>query len=539
MFALGIRYLNGWAMATHPADRDRAEWPPHPDRVFMALAAGHFETEAAAEERHALEWLQTLPSPALAVADAQFRDIVTSYVPVNDTEITRPKVDSPAALAKRIAERDAVTTIKAAKERGFSILPEFRSRQARPFPVAIPNQSINTESRGGMPCFYLIWDTAELPSNQTAAMASLCSKVTSVGHSASFVQAWVEPSPPPPTLVPIDGINAQHHLRVSGNSRLHQLESRYKAGLRPAASLWQGYGSVVIQTKAPSAPQSVFDPTLLILRRVDGQRFGLETTLQLTQALRDTVMSKCPVQPPPAWISGHAPDGNPVAAAHLAFLPLPDIGHQHAAGHLLGIALAIPRDVPETEQHRCLTSALFYDLADEAANPEHIAGTPRTLRLTMGRTGAWQVELADDDARYALCTSTWTATHHGATRWATATPIVFDRHPKETWSSTDSPRAMAQKQAAYWADVESMIAQACVNIGLPKPVEVTAQPASSLIGSPSSGHMPRMFRKDGTQKRQTHAVILFSEPIIGPVLLGAGRYRGYGACRPLLGDGAA
>ena len=34
-----------------------------------------------------------------------------------------------------------------------------------------------------------------------------------------------------------------------------------------------------------------------------------------------------------------------------------------------------------------------------------------------------------------------------------------------------------------------------------------------------------------------HAILIFSEPVVGPVLLGAGRYRGYGLCRPLRGRG--
>ena len=40
MFALGIQYLNGWSMAAADGARKvQPEWPPHPDRVFMALAA--------------------------------------------------------------------------------------------------------------------------------------------------------------------------------------------------------------------------------------------------------------------------------------------------------------------------------------------------------------------------------------------------------------------------------------------------------------------------------------------------------------------
>ena len=58
MLAMSIRYLMGWAMATDPADRTRPEWPPHPDRVFMAMAAAYFEGGNAGDEREALEWLE-------------------------------------------------------------------------------------------------------------------------------------------------------------------------------------------------------------------------------------------------------------------------------------------------------------------------------------------------------------------------------------------------------------------------------------------------------------------------------------------------
>jgi CRISPR-associated protein Csb2 len=65
LFALGIRYLNGFAAASEPDARDRPEWPPHPARVFMALVAAHFETGADSSERVALEWIETLSPPRL------------------------------------------------------------------------------------------------------------------------------------------------------------------------------------------------------------------------------------------------------------------------------------------------------------------------------------------------------------------------------------------------------------------------------------------------------------------------------------------
>src|SRR5947209_367306 len=90
-------YLTGYAVATDPSSRDRAEWPPHPARVFMALSAAWFETEPpepAGNEREdwkaegeALRWLEKLGDPEMIVPVVDRgleRTNVTVYVPVND-----------------------------------------------------------------------------------------------------------------------------------------------------------------------------------------------------------------------------------------------------------------------------------------------------------------------------------------------------------------------------------------------------------------------------------------------------------------------
>jgi CRISPR-associated protein Csb2 len=84
VFALGLRYIAGFVAASELDNRERPEWPPHPARVFMALAAAYFETGGDAEERRALEWLETLPPPMLRAPEAMPRRPVTHYVPVND-----------------------------------------------------------------------------------------------------------------------------------------------------------------------------------------------------------------------------------------------------------------------------------------------------------------------------------------------------------------------------------------------------------------------------------------------------------------------
>src|SRR5436190_1286934 len=85
MFAIGIELLMRRAIITSWDKREEPEWPPHPDRVFMALVAAWGEAGEDAKQREALEWLETLTPPALAVdLEPSQRTSFTSYVPVND-----------------------------------------------------------------------------------------------------------------------------------------------------------------------------------------------------------------------------------------------------------------------------------------------------------------------------------------------------------------------------------------------------------------------------------------------------------------------
>ena len=75
MFALGIDLLMRRAIITCWGNREEPEWPPHPDRIFMAMVAAWGESGEDAEQRAALEWLERLSPPAicatLAKADSE------------------------------------------------------------------------------------------------------------------------------------------------------------------------------------------------------------------------------------------------------------------------------------------------------------------------------------------------------------------------------------------------------------------------------------------------------------------------------------
>jgi len=477
MFAIGIRYLCGWSMATHPADRQRPEWPPHPDRVFQALAAAHFETDGGPDEYEALRSLSAWPAPAVAASAHHERDVVTAFVPVNGDKADQVSKEGPPLLPHTG--------------------PVRRSRQARSFPVAVPERDV----------VYLIWPDAEPPDALQRALDGLCRKVAAVGHSASLVQMWVEDRPPDPDHVPTDFPGARLRLRVPHSGRLDDLSTFHEAELRPAPAGWHGYGPPRRSEEASDRRRSVFSPDLVVLRRVAGRSLGLESTLLLTETLRQAIIKHCP-EPVPEWVSGHVgPDGPPSRRPHLAFLPLPDVGHDHAEGRLLGLALTIPDEgISPEDQRRVLGPLLSADLARSVA-----------IQLRKADLIDWALTLDDrEDRPVALRPEVWTTNEvGGAACWATVTPIVLDRYPKAP------------------GDAEATIRRACLNVGLPEPEDVVMTPAPMFVGVPHARRFPPLAYGPGGGKRfHTHAVLRFPEPVIGPVLLGGGRYRGYGLCRP-------
>lgn len=153
---------------------------------------------------------------------------------------------------------------------------------------------------------------------------------------------------------------------------------------------------------------------------------------------------------------------------------------------------------------------------------EALRAVARIERLVLGRLGTWRIaSVIAAEPAWNLRSDVWTAYPVGATHWSTVTPIVFDRHPKEA------------DRSSYHREVASMIAQACVRVRLPEPRDVIVTAVSAYLGVPPAHVFPRLQRKDGSQRRHAHAILVFDRPVCGPILLGAGRYRGYGLCRPL------
>lgn len=559
---IGWEYLTGYAVATDPANRAKAEWPPHPARVFMAMAAAWFETGEESTESRALRWLEEQGDPELELPanEAVYpRTAVTAYVPVNDKA-------GPSAAPVQSAP--SLT----------------RSKQPRTFPCMRVADT---------PCF-MHWPHADAPAEISSALDTLCSKVTRIGHSSSLVRMWVANGPEQVarehSRFVTDEIDAEFHARQISEGFLDTLVENYGAAprrhaaqlenligeqkaakklikgkgtkerkaaidqeidrlqnerdglierppVRPKVGLWSGYRNVHLGEAPQDATNTCFAPELLILTRTTGPDLSLTSTLALTQALRATVMKHC-MQPPPSWVCGHEPDGTPSQAqtGHLACLPLAFTSHEHADGHILGLGLALPRNIDRRERGRVLGPVLL-----------RRDGEPREVRLVLGRLGAWAMHKAEwSEQRGSLQAATWTAASGGASTWASVTPVVLDRFPK---SDRDKDKR------AWREEVARIVIDACARIGLPEPESVDIDTTSWHRGSPRAYEKRRLLRgsqmSEGNQtvgfgdgfprypakgtkvsRPQVHVWLHFREPVVGPVLLGAGRFLGYGLLKP-------
>ncbi|MGH9353347.1 MAG: type I-G CRISPR-associated protein Csb2, partial [Terriglobia bacterium] len=353
-------------------------------------------------------------------------------------------------------------------------------------------------------CAYLVWDS-EVPQHLRGALERLCNKVTRLGHSSSLVQMWLADSAETLSAEWRPGdADFEQQMRVAEQGTLDYLErefnqegferyqllskalesakgeekSRLKAEIaerfpdgpprarRPRLARWQGYARANGQPTEGETLSGPFDRDLIILTRCEGRALGLETTLQLTSALRDAAM-KAAREPVPEWLSGHQPDGGPTLKPHAAFFPLPFVGAEHSDGHVMGLAMAVPRELGlhgETRDaalRRVIGPLLFRDTGEEKA-------------IQLWRNHVWKWDLEREKREYppmTLRAKTWIGP---AREWASVTPVVLHHYPKRNREG----------------DVERILLEAFESALLPRPVQMRVQPVSVFEGAGHARSMP-------------------------------------------------
>ena len=527
-----VNFLTGRYVATFHNDRRQPEWPPHPARLFSALVAAWADAdEPDQSEREALEWLEAQGHPAVAASRAVPRKVVSHFVPVNDMSIidttsyrkayeqnaqgvglavapsTEARVtlkDTSAALMMFPDRQGAEKKTSKGKKRKVEI-----GKQERFFPSVTPDEARVT----------YIWDGLS-PEGTGEILDRLLGRVTRLGHPASLVSCRVAPDPSLPTHMPGDG--GGQSLRSIRRGQRAELERRFErhreSGPRALPYTDVRYRAVAgtSQTAEPHEPDTAGDWIVFELAH-DSRAFPGTRAVELATSMRSAVLHYAE-DPIPEGISGHTPAGDPTAAPHVAFLPLPYVGFERADGRLLGIAVSVPRTLPEAARR-----ALFRAIGTwEDAVGSH------PLQLTLGSRGVVRMSRQRGPATLvSLRPEVW---NRPSRRWVSATPVALPRHPGRLRKGTAAARAKA------WSLAESAVADACIHVGLPAPSAVQVSLTPFITGARVAGGFPA-FAQTGRggkpiRRQLVHASLTFAAVVTGPMMLGAGRFLGLGLMRP-------
>ncbi len=378
MLAIEVEYLLGRAVATDHRARDRAEWPPHPNRLFSALVDAH-HANATPATAAVLQWLESLSPPSLSASldgDVSIRDVGKHWVPVNDELPSTESRLRPAPLSAQ------------------------RSRQERFFPAVIPSN----------PCVTFIWPNSEATTEQRRALETLVHRLCYLGHSSSLVRAAILEVAPRPNLVPdVSGQPAIAVLRVPGPGRLRRLNEIHSLR-RENETIQPPIGNEVRYFNAAAIPLTSTFALWGRLRIKSGPPIGLEATAPLLGRLRAALLSKL-AEPMPESVSGHLVDGGKAVNPHLALVPLSNIANRYADGGVKGFGLLLPAN---TQVELCERVAdAFLSIARL-----HL-GTFGTLELTAH---------TDDESMKSLHFQNLYMTP--SREWQSVTPVVLGRHAK-------------------------------------------------------------------------------------------------------------
>ncbi len=425
------------------------------------------------------------------------------------TKAKKPRDKAEKRLSAAIGAPRAVEASPSDKalKTAVALMPERRTRQVRTFPVAIPET----------PSFAFLWPAAD-PSPHRVALERLCARVTRLGHSSSLVRCSVVDCELTPTLVPSD--EGEVVLRVVGPGQLERLDQDFvhHQGVlsRVLPARFQRYRSAFKVTAPCPKAESVFSTDWVIFERVGGSRPVASRATDLARALRGALIELHGNQDLPATLSGHSERG-PTEQPHVAFVPLPFVGNEHADGALMGCALVLPRELAENDRRLLLRLVAKWE--KERSNERG------NLTLAAGTLPPVIVRRVDVSAKTALDPARWCCV---STRFVTATPIALDKNPGKLRSN----RVDTARKAAL--EAQQSISEACLRVVGVRPTSVEVSLAPLLPGAQHvRNFLPWPGRPGRTPRVRVHADIRFEASVRGPLLLGAGRYFGLGLCLPV------
>jgi CRISPR-associated protein Csb2 len=493
---ISVDLLTGSFDAGDADDRRNVEWPPHPARLFCALVSA-----ARSEiERDALRWLEVQPPPLIRAARQFTSSQSSSYVVTNDV--------SPSGGSQTHPGRSNQLT---SRSRAFPASPHVDMHWVDAEPDDRTRQCLDAVCRR-VPYLGRSTGLATLAVGATLAGDDLPPRAVDRQFGGTAAQPVEDPTE---VFEPCDQLDGDLMVRVPYDGYLARLGAMHEAG-EPAwqASLYVAYRRQRLVDLSRHA-ELVVEPSVyrdVVALRFVGLRAEGRLAARFTEALRRAVLVAAGPTAPTA-LHGHGADGRP----HVAFLALPHVGTaaltgadsernagaRNADGHLLGLAVAVP-DLPEPERRAVLAAVL-------GLRRPGVSGREDTVDLRIPGMGS--VELHYDPGLVRPWGATPDRWRRGSRRWVTATPVLLDRYPKTP------------------DQVEAIIRASVRQVGLPDPVLVEFSTAPMAPGAAPMRPVDLPRKYAGRLFR--HVELTFDRKVVGPVLVGAGRYLGVGLFAPV------
>lgn len=352
---------------------------------------------------------------------------------------------------------------------------------------------------------------------------SILNRVSYLGHSSSLVSIGiVERCDDEQRWIPHQ---RGEKLRCFSTQQLTVLQQVFPINERAEQSYRLPYEAVSYGWREEETPEYklAFSSDWIVFRKLSGPELPIRATLDVTRALRRLVLERARGSglgyDAQQLLSGHASDGGRSEKDHVAWLALPFVGRSHARGLglLKGVAVVVPSLLDESRNS---------ELADEILSVLDLGS-----HLPIAGIGEWRIERVRAGEHSAtLDPASWT---RRARRWATVTPMMLDRHPGHLFGRAACTDAQVEAREKARREAEASVSAACLRIGLPKPIEINVAKFSPVIGAPPSNVFRAPSQREGKPRRyHAHTTMVFPEEVPGPILIGAGRYFGFGLCKP-------
>lgn len=462
MLAIRCTLLRDEFEGGRPDDPRSAEWPPSWMRLFSAL---------------------------VSVAGEGNDDLLRRL-----EEADPPHIDAPEAVL--VSRAAFVPTNRILSETRHTQL-YARTNGERQWARAIPRE----------PRVTYLWPRLDLGDAEVERLAALCRRVPYFGRSTSPALVEVVDHPGeataliPETATTPDRFELHTVVRAPFPGALRTLREAHHRRQEgdDSTPVWEigqgvGYGTFRDDREEETILSGPYRRMLVL--RLEGRQLDGRHAARVAHFLRRTILSRADAHLP--CLHGHH-DGDVVQCA---FLPLPMVGAEHADGHLLGVAIALPDLSPADE--RVIVEAVGADELSVTAGPLGVLRMRPVSPLdAQRRPWALQPRRWQDPSRH----------------WTTALPMVFDRFPGRR------------------KDLTNEVVRSVVNARLPEPTRVAWSTQPFISGGVRMTALDTLRRPGRDPVRPfRHVTIEFDQPVRGPVVIGSMRHYGLGLCVPMRED---